>query len=153
MKMFKTFLVAGMVIISASSFRAGDPVPPTVISPIVSVAFEKNFTSASGVRWEKVSNNYIASFKIHDDNLLASYSEDGELLVTSRIIKLSQIPLIVNLALQQNYPKFTFGVVVTEVIKGSESFYVIKGSDNKKIITLHASPSGNLSVEDISKKK
>ena len=148
MKKLTTILAAAMIFISASSFAADGPV-----SSKIQMAFEKNFISASDVRWQKISNNYFALFTINNQDLSAAYNEDGELLATSRTLNLSQLPMIVTLALQDRYPKYTFGDVITEITANGESYYLIKGGNDKRVISLRAGSSGTLSVESNKKRK
>jgi hypothetical protein len=147
MKKLKTIFAAFLLLISVSSFAS----PPDV-STEIKTAFERIFSSAFDVTWKKVNDYYLATFKIDDREATAAYTENGQLISASRMLTLSQLPLNINLALQKQFPEYTFEKLVSEVTKDGQSNYYIKGESEKKIVILSANGSGLLNVESKTKK-
>ena len=148
MKKLTAIFAAFSLLILASSFA----LPPDSVSIEIKSAFQKIFTSASDVNWKKVNNYYLATFKINDQEATGAYNEEGQLMSASRSLTLSQLPLNINLALQNQFPEYTFEKLVSEITIDGQSNYYIKGETEKKIIIIKANGSGYLNVENKSKK-
>ncbi|MEP6594550.1 MAG: hypothetical protein ABJA71_01335 [Ginsengibacter sp.] len=148
MKKLTAIFAALSLFLLASSFA----LPPDSVSIEIKSAFQKIFLSASNVSWKKMNNYYLATFKINDQQATAAYDEEGQLMSASRSLTLSQLPLNINLALQNQFPEYTFGKSVTEITIDGQSNYYIKGENDKKIIIIKANGSGNLNVENKTKK-
>ena len=73
------------------------------VSPVVKAAFESDFSKARQVSWEKASDFYFASFTLNGVNVDAAYTEEGELVGTSRRISAEQMPLSISLAIAEKY--------------------------------------------------
>jgi hypothetical protein len=104
MKKLKTMFAAIAVLLATSAFASPGP---EKISERVKAEFEKNFTGALNVNWEKKDDFYFASFKLNEKEISAAYNESGELLGVSRVIETSQLPLNVTLAIASRYKDYT----------------------------------------------
>ena len=148
MKKLTAIFAAFSLLLLASSFA----LPPDSVSIEIKSAFQKIFSSASDVTWKKVNNYYLATFKINEQEATAAYNEEGQLMSASRSLTLSQLPLNINLALQNQFPEYTFEKSVSEITIDGQSNYYIKGENEKRIIIIKATGSGYLNVENKSKK-
>ena len=148
MKKLTAIFAAFSLLVLASAFT----LPPDSVSVKITSAFEKIFPSASDVTWKKVNNYYLATFKINDQEATAAYNEEGQQMSASRSLSLSQLPLSINLALQKQFPEYTFDKSVSEITMDGQSNYYIKGENEKKIIIIKANGSGYLNVENKTKK-
>lgn len=143
MKKFKIVLTAIVMLFTFSSF-ATDPVK---VTPQIKAAFEKDFAKATVVNWEKTSDFYFASFLLNEQSINAAYSEDGELLATSRRVYLNMIPLSVTLAISERYPEYKVLENATELsFLGVTSYYVNIENENQ-LLKLKVSSGGHLEIE------
>ncbi len=149
MKKLTVILTALVLFISASSFAPNEE----TVSAKIKSAFEKTFTSASQVRWNKSDGFYFADFKINDQVLSAAFNEEGELVGASRNIALSQLPLNISLALQDNYAGYAINDSVTEITTEGQTSYYIAAENSKRIVTIKASANGDISIVKKTKKK
>ena len=148
MKKLTGILTALILFVSASSFAPNEE----IVSAKIKSAFEKTFTSASDVKWNKSDGFYFANFKINQQVLSAAFDEEGEFLGASRNITLSQLPLSISLALQNDYADYTIGSV-TEMTTERQTNYYITAENSKRIVTIKADAFGDLSIEKKIKKK
>ena len=148
MKKLTIIFAAFSLLVLASAFS----LPPDSISAKITSAFEKNFSIASDVNWKKVNNYYLATFRINNQEATAAYNEEGQLISASRSLTLTQLPLNINLALQNQFPEYTFEKSVSEITMDGQSNYYIKGENEKRIIIIKANGSGYLNVENKTKK-
>src|SRR5688572_28816297 len=138
-----TAIITAFSFVLASAFA----LPPDSVSAEIKSAFQKIFSSASDVTWKKVNNYYLATFKINDQEATAAYNEEGHLISASRSLTLSQLTLNINLALQSQFPEYTFDKSVSEITLDGQSNYYIKGETEKRVIIIKANGSGHLNVE------
>lgn len=149
MKKLTVILTALVLFISASSFAPNEE----IVSAKIKSAFEKTFTSASEVKWNKSHGFYFASFKINEQIFSAAFNEEGELLGATRNITLSQLPLNISLILQSNYPGYSMTESVTEMTTEGQTNYYITAENSKRIVTIKASASGEVTIEKKIRKK
>ena len=137
MKKLKTMFAAVAVLLATSAFASPGP---EKVSEKVKAEFEKNFTDALNVNWEKKNDFYFATFRLNAKEVSAAYNESGELIGVSRIIETSQLPLNVSLAIANKYNGYTVAKNVTEIVfDGQTNYYVnVENSQNSiKIILLY----------------
>ena len=149
MKKLTGILTALVLFISASSFAPNEE----IVSVKIKSAFEKTFTSASDVKWNKSNGFYFVNFKINQQVLSAAFNEEGELVGASRNITVSQLPLNISLALQNNYADYIINGSVTEMTTEGQTNYYITAENSKRIVTIKADAFGDLSIEKKIKKK
>ena len=148
MKKLTVIFAAFSLLLLATSFA----LPPDSVSTEIKSAFQKIFSSASDVNWKKVNNYYLATFKVNNQEATAAFNEEGQLMSASRSLTLSQLPLVINLALQNQFPEYTFEKSVSEITIDGQSNYYIKGENEKRIIIIKSTGSGNLNIESKTKK-
>jgi hypothetical protein len=149
MKKLKTMFVAVAVLLAISAFASPGP---EKISERVKAEFEKNFTGALNVSWEKKDDFYFASFKLNEKEVSAAYNESGELLGVSRVIETSQLPLNVSLAIANRYKDYTVANTVSEIVFDGQTNYYVSVENNQKILKLKCSSYGEITVERKTKK-
>src|SRR5687768_8354672 len=126
MKKLTGILTALVLFVSASSFAPNEE----IVSAKIKSAFEKTFTSASDVKWNKSDGFYFANFKINQQFLTAAFNDEGELVGASRNIPLSQLPLNISLALQNDYADYTIASVTEMTTEGQTNYYI--AAENSK---------------------
>ncbi len=148
MKKLKTVLAAAVMLFSASAFAAnGD----NVTAP-VKAAFKKDFSTATYVTWEKVSDFYFAKFTLNNITIDAAYNEDGDLVGTSRRLEVSQLPLKVSVALSQKYEGYALsGDVLELTFEGQTNFYVT-AENEKQMLVLKCASGGDITIENKTRK-
>lgn len=149
MKKLTGILCTVSFLITVSSFTF--PKDDTVSSKVKS-AFQKTFTASSNVYWEKVSEFYIATFKVDGQDFSAAYNEEGELVSALRYISLSQLPLSISLALENKYADYVMDKSVTELSLDGQTSYIIKAQNSKYLVKIKATGSGYLGIESRTKK-
>lgn len=156
MKKIKTVLTAIVMLLSVSSFAHSSPVAkgpdPEKVTPVVKAAFQNDFAKASVVKWEKTDDFYFASFLLNDERVDAAYTEEGELIGTSRNITATRMPLSVSLAIDEKYNGYQVSDVVTELTFASATRYYVTVSNDKQTLRLKCLNSGDIEVESKIKK-
>ena len=141
--MKKTFLtLLAFLIIGSTAVMASerDDVDPKILS-----AFQKEFSFAKNSMWEVKGNLIQVSFLLNDQQVLAWYNSDAELVTTARNILYNQLPISVTRALEKEYAGADF-IGITEVSRNGETYYQVRADEKNKKFILKASPSGNISV-------
>ena len=151
MKKFKTVFAAAALLFATSAF-ATSGTGPEKVTPKVKAVFEKNFTQASDVNWEKKEDFYFASFKLNATETSAAYNENGELLGTSRVIATSDLPLNVGLAISSKYEGYTIEKTATELTYEGVTSYYITVENNKQILRVRCNGEGDVEVTHKTKK-
>lgn len=106
---------------------------PTVSKEVLS-AFEKNFSSASEVKWTTGNNYYKVSFVFNGRYLTAYYDEGGHLYGITRHISSLDLPLLLLMNLKKDYSHYWI-TDLFELAKNSGTTYYITVEDaNTKII-------------------
>ena len=148
MKKVTTILTAALMLFSVFAFASGnDPV-----NAKVRAAFANDFSKASDVSWEKSNEFYFATFTVNKTEINAAYSEDGELIGTGRVIDFSQMPLSVSMALSKKYNGYNFPKKAMELNYDGTTRYSLTIENEKQILKLKCSVSGNIEVEKKIKK-
>ncbi len=148
MKKFKTVLTAIVMLFASSAFA----MDPENVTPKVKAAFENNFSRASQVSWEKVSDFYFASFTLNQVKVDAAYNEDGELIGTSRKITTEQMPLSISLALTENYAGYDLDKTAIELTYEGVTRYYITAENKSQVLKLKCYSNGDVEVEHKIKK-
>ena len=131
------FLIISSVAVMASE-RAD--VDPKILS-----AFQKEFSFATNAKWEMKGNLTQVNFLLNDQQVLAWYNSDAELVTTARNILYNQLPISVIRALEKEYVGADF-IGITEVSHNGETYYQLRADEKNKKFLLKASPSGNIIV-------
>jgi hypothetical protein len=149
MKRLRTIFAAAALLLATSAFAASGP---EKVSPSVKAAFEKNFSGAVNVNWQKNDDFYFASFMLNSKETSVAYNETGELLGIARATTTLQLPLNVSLALANKYANFTVSETVTELTYLGETSYYVFAENNKQILKLKCYSDGDITVENRTKK-
>jgi len=110
-------------------------------------AFKKAFPNATNISVKDVNDITKISFTDNNENLEAFYSAEGELVATSKHIRLSELPGNAGDAITKKYADWT----ITEAIEfdneaeGSTHYYVNLQQDNKHMI-IEVAKDGKLSM-------
>jgi len=150
MKKIKIVLTAIVMLLSISSF-ATEPEPEKVTA-IVKAAFESDFSKATTVKWEKTDEFYFASFLLNNVKVDAAYTENGELLGTSRKISTEQMPLSISVALADKYAGYEIDNSIVELTFASVTRYYVTVSNKTQTVKLKCYSNGDLEVESKIKK-
>lgn len=149
MKKLKTMFAAVAILLATSAFASPGP---EKISERVKAEFEKNFTGALNVNWEKKDDFYFASFKLNEKEVSAAYNESGELLGVSRVIETSQLPLNVSLAIANSYKDYAVANNVSEIVFDGQTNYYVNVETSQKVLKLKCNSYGEITVERKTKK-
>ena len=149
MKKLKTMFAAVAILLATSAFASPGP---EKISERVKAEFEKNFTGALNVNWEKKDDFYFASFKLNEKEVSAAYNESGELLGVSRVIEISQLPLNVSLAIANSYKDYAVANNVSEIVFDGQTNYYVNVETSQKVLKLKCNSYGEITVERKTKK-
>ncbi len=141
--MKKTFLtLLAFLIIGSTAVMASDraDVDPKILS-----AFQKEFSFAKNAKWEVKGNLTQVIFLLNDQQVLACFNSDAELVTTARSILYNQLPISVIRTLEKEYAGADF-IGITEVNRNNETYYQIRADEKNKKFLLKAIPSGNITV-------
>ena len=148
MKKITIMLTAVVMLFATSAFAMeGDNVTAKV-----KAGFNKEFTGATQVSWEKVSDFYFANFQLNGRTIAAAYNEAGELVGTSKSIKLSELPLSVSQAVTEKYGKDAMWGTATELNYDGATSYYVSVKNNEQALQLKCSSEGDITVKAESKK-
>jgi len=127
---------------AASSFttKNREDVPERVKS-----AFQKDFTTALNVSWEKNDNLYFANFNWNASDVKAAFNADGDLLSTSRKISIAQLPLKITLAIEKKYKGYRLEDNAMEIISDDETTYHFAVKNDAKELNLISNANGDIS--------
>ncbi|MFN8250417.1 MAG: hypothetical protein U0V75_00950 [Ferruginibacter sp.] len=149
MKKFQTILAAAALLFATSAFAAKGP---EKISAAVKKAFEKQFSTAEKVSWERADNFYFVNFKMKDRDMSVAYDENGEMVGSSRIITIDELPTCVSLAISEKYNDYEVGKLGSEIhFEGQDSYYVTV-ENSKHVLKLKCLSNGDISVVTKTKK-
>ncbi len=144
MQKIATILAAVALLFNTSLFAASDS---ENVPPKIKAAFDKNFSTASNVTWEKSNSGYSAFFKLYDMSVKADYDEAGKLIRSSRTLNLTQLPLSIVTALSGKYSKYSISPNVIEENSDGETSYFIVAQNGKGTMRLKCSCGGNIEEE------
>ena len=149
MKKLKTVFAAVAMLFAVSAFASPGP---DKVSKRVKTEFERNFSDALNVKWEKQDDFYFAYFNLNLKEVSAAYNENGDLLGVSRILETDQLPLGISLAIANKYAGYIVGKTITEIIyEGQTNYYVIVENDRKNL-KLKCNSNGEITIDKKVKK-
>lgn len=149
MKKLVTILTAAVMLFSAFAFATDSD----NVTARVKAAFVSDFSTASSVSWEKISDFYFAKFTVNQVEVNAAYNEDGALVGTSRSMASSELPVCVSLALAKKYEGYTVLKKALELTYDDVTNYYVTVVNDRQALRLKCSPNGTLTVERKIKKK
>lgn len=149
MKKLQTLFAAAAILVATSAFAYPGP---DKVSERVKNEFEKLFTGAVNVKWEKKDDFYFASFDLDTREVSAAYNESGELLGISRILETNQLPLNINMAIADRYAGYTVSKSVTEITYDGLTSYYVNVENDKKLLKLKCTANGEITIDKKIKK-
>lgn len=144
MKKVVIMVTAALLLLSAGSFAAD--VKKYVTAKALS-AFAKDFTGATNVSWYEKESYYLVEFRVGETNFTAAYSEEGELLVSTKMMKLQQLPGAIVQVVKENYPAYEIGENVNELKFNDKVHYSLTVSNSKEIFYLKVDSDKEVSIE------
>ena len=117
----------------------------------IAASFNKDFSNAKQVKWEKENNCYDASFVLNGQTMTAYYNKDAELLAVVHHILTDHLPIYLLTSLKSNYNDFWVSELY-EFAKDRKSAYHIKLENADQVIELRSVNSTEWVVEKRIKK-
>jgi hypothetical protein len=109
----------------------------------VKESFQKEFTGATLVKWQKVQNLQEATFVFYNHAVIAYFNDEGELLGSAREVLFYQLPL----AVIKSFDKMFSGTDVVEVLEISNTdgtFYRVTTETQTKRYQVRINANGNV---------
>jgi hypothetical protein len=140
MKKLAITLTTVVLFFATSAFtNKSDDVPGKVKN-----SFEKDFSNALNVTWEKNDNLYFANFSWNSSDVKAVFNADGDLLSTSRKVNIAELPLKISMALEKKYKGYKIEDNAIELISDDQTVYHFAISNDKEEIKLTSDANGNI---------
>lgn len=149
MKKFKTILAAVTLLVATSAFAAKGP---EKVNAAVKKSFTQQFSTASNVNWEKTDDFYFAYFTMNNKEVSAAYNERGELVGTSKIIAVTELPMAISVAIADKYSDYTTAAKATEINFDGQTSYYISVTNQKQTLKLKCLANGDIYTESKTKK-
>lgn len=140
--MKKLFLAAMLVAALGSSAFALDV---NKVNFKVLNSFSENFKDVSNVVWRITDNYTQASFTIGEEKLEAYFSEEGDMIATSRKVAFKQLPLNAIQKIKEKYSDYSVTDVIEFTNDGQKGYYLSMEKGSRKQI-LEVSLYGNVSL-------
>lgn len=147
MKKVKILVTALVLFTSATAFANGEE----NVTQKVQDAFRHDFSGVNEVSWKKQDVFYFASFTLNNCLVDAAYDEEGQLVGTSRSIRLAQLPLNVSLQLKKDYDGYQVNDNVLELNYEGATRYYLTVYNDKQLLKLKALSNGDITVESKTK--
>lgn len=119
-----------LLVAAGSSYASGEE----NINKFILSTFRKQFPDAQEVKWEKLNDGARACFKLNEQMLYAYYSADSEMKAIARIIKPSQLPIHLSVALAKKYSDYYVADAFEVSADGSSSYFVVLDSPRRKLL-------------------
>jgi hypothetical protein len=139
MKKLAIILTTALFFTVCAFANKGDEIPGKV-----KTAFQKDFSTALNVTWEKNGDLYFANFNWNASTVKAAFNADGELLSTSRKLNVSELPLKITMAIEKKYKGYKIEDNAVEIIADDQATYNFAVSNDKKSIDLTSNANGDI---------
>jgi len=108
----------------------------TSADPKAMAAFEKDFSGANDVSWEKAADFSKVTFTINGSVLFAYYSGNGKLIAASRNISSTQLPLNLFTSLKNEYSSYWISDLFEMSRNNATRYYItLENANEKKIMS------------------
>jgi len=133
--------------LSASSFAFASATTIDPVSQRTLKSFKTDFSTANDVKWVTIEGQdlYQVTFKYNNEEIIAVYNPEGELLSTARYIVKEALPIMVTTELNKQYGNYIIRTVIERTTNGETSYFVTLESEKSSVV-VNAKPSGNISV-------
>ena len=141
----KKLLLILTLTVSSFAFASATTVEP--VSQRILHSFKTDFTTANEVKWVAIEGEdlYQATFKYNNEEVIAIYNPEGELLGTARYIVKEALPIMVTTELNKQYGTYIVRTVIERTSNGETSYFVTLENEKSSLI-VQAKTSGNISV-------
>ncbi len=155
--MKKIFFALVITVVSSAAAFANTTKPAkakNAVNENVLKTFSSEFTTASNVTWTELKTKglFQAGFNYNYQKLDAYFSEEGELMATSRSITTKQLPLAVSQELTSRFEKAYVNPDVIEFISEGSTSYFVTVVTSKATLIMKASPDGAMYIYKRQKK-
>jgi hypothetical protein len=124
------FSIALFTLFGVNTFAADSPVTKPVLH-----SFQKSFSSAKEVAWTVSKDIYKAEFTFTNQHVTAYYDGAGTLLGLSKNILSTQLPVLLQNSLKENYNDYWIASLIEFSTEEGTSYYAtLENADNKMII-------------------
>jgi hypothetical protein len=111
-----------------------------VVNAKAANAFKKEFAQAQDVKWENSKQYVKATFKMNDQQMIAYYTNSGELLGITRNLTTSQLPINLLTDIKKNH-KNAWITDLFEITANDETNYYITLEDADQTVVLKSTGS------------
>jgi hypothetical protein len=105
-------------------------------------AFNNQFTNATDVEWSADIDFYKATFLYNSNYITAYYNTEGDFVASIRNITSSNLPLMLQTRLKNNYSDYWISNLYELTKNESTSYYITLENADQKIILKSAGDSG-----------
>lgn len=135
-------LFIALAISSASFSFAAEPANSKILN-----AFKADFSSVSSVTWKALNERglFEGVFTQNGSEVHVFYTEDGEMIGSSRFIQKDQLPLLVQQAITKRYGSYSMSTVIERVQDGATTYFVNMVNE-KQALMVQSTPDGSLSI-------
>jgi len=144
MKKVMFLITAAVLLLSSGSFAAN---LQHVVNEKALSAFEKDFSGATQVNWQERDNLYLVEFKMDEVIFNAAYNSEGELLSSSKSIRLEELPLAVTVAVNKKYPGYEIGNNAAELSFDGQTNYFLTIANSRQVLFIRVNARGHIKVE------
>ena len=130
--MKKRILLLSIVLVSFTAFSFAADAP--VISKNVISSFNKQFSNARDIKWERQENFIKAEFSVNEMVLFAYFNNNGDLLAVTRFISPSQLPLELMTSLKKTYGDYWISDLFEIQTEAGTAYYATLQDADKIII-------------------
>ena len=104
--------------------------------------FNSQFTNATDIEWSAGNDFYKATFLYNSNYITAYYNIEGDFVATIRNITSSNLPLMLQTKLKNNYSDYWISSLYELTKNESTSYYITLENADQKIILKSAGDSG-----------
>lgn len=142
MKRITTALTALALFVSTVALA----IPEESVSASVKTAFRSAFSNATAVKWDKVDNFYFATFKLDKKEVNVAYSEAGEMVGSSELLSLNDIPVMTRIGLREQFSNYSISPQVYRISCNGETIFYVTAVNEKRVLKLKCDSEGAISV-------
>jgi hypothetical protein len=126
-------LMIALFFLGALSIHASAAEEQPICAPVLK-SFQATFTAAKDVNWEATSNSYKVSFLYNNQHITAFYNCDGKLAAVTKNLATSDLPLLLETSLKEQYHAYWITGVVEFSSKDETSYYVTVENADEKVV-------------------
>jgi hypothetical protein len=130
--MKKRILFLSIVLVSFTAFSFAADAP--AISKNVISSFNKQFSNARDIKWERQANFIKAEFSVNEIVLFAYFNNNGDLLAVTRFISPSQLPLELLTSLKKTHSDFWISDLFEIQTEAGTAYYATLQDADKIVI-------------------